>query len=57
MSNNEIKNLFSCVPELPECCKSCDVYKFGFDASYCDDCNGSVCFYLDVDEEIDWGEE
>lgn len=42
--------------DVPECCKSCDVYQYGMSASYCDDCDGSKHFYFDFDEEIDWEE-
>lgn len=43
--------------DVPECCKSCDVYQYGLSASYCDDCQGPVCFYFDDDDEIDWDED
>lgn len=43
--------------DVPECCKSCDVFQYGMSASYCDNCNGPVCFYFDDDDEIDWDED
>lgn len=43
--------------DVPECCKSCDVYQYGMSASYCNDCHGPVCFYFDDDDEIDWDED
>lgn len=43
--------------DVPECCKSCDVYQYGMSASYCNNCNGPVCFYFDDDDEIDWEDD
>ena len=43
--------------DVPECCKSCDVYQYGMSASYCNDCQVPVCFYFDDDDEIDWDED
>lgn len=43
--------------DVLECCESCDVYQYGMSASYCDDCNGPVCFYFDDDDEIDWEDD
>ena len=43
--------------DVPDCCKSCDVYQYGMGASYCNNCDGPKNFYFDFDEEIDWEDD